>query len=111
MEDGDTIDVIEWSINTVATESVLISPSCENGENPILIQVRGIGKADHKVFYMMGRNTPPRNLLLDYCNRTAAFHECGRLVHCGSYVNPDKTADDLDSVDRDIIDVVPVLRG
>ncbi|XVF82255.1 hypothetical protein PTKIN_Ptkin16aG0030900 [Pterospermum kingtungense] len=113
MEDGDIIDVIEWVRYTVAPQSTFITLPRLKGEIPILIEVQaeeGVARADHyNRFYMMGRNTPLRNLLLDYCDRVSAFYECMRFRLRDSYVNPDKTADDLDLVDGDIIFSIHVL--
>ncbi|XVF82256.1 hypothetical protein PTKIN_Ptkin16aG0031000 [Pterospermum kingtungense] len=115
MEDGDIIDVLEWVRYTVAPQSTFITLPRLKGEIPILIEVQaeeGVARADHyNRFYMMGRNTPLRNLLLYYCDRVSAFYECMRFRLRDSYVNPDKTADDLDLVDGDIIFSMHVLRG
>ncbi|XVF82264.1 hypothetical protein PTKIN_Ptkin16aG0031800 [Pterospermum kingtungense] len=92
MEDGDIIDLVERVITTVATRSTLISLSRVDGEKPIVIAVEGDNEGD-RVYYLMGRNTPLRNLMIDYCDCTGAFYEVMGFNYLGVSIDPDETAD------------------
>lgn len=88
---------------TAATQSTLISLSRVKEEDPIVVKVQGQKQAD-TLNYWMGRKTPLRFLMLDYCERTGAVFEYTRFHLNGLRIKSGKTPDDLKMEDGDVID-------
>ncbi|PPD92074.1 hypothetical protein GOBAR_DD10989 [Gossypium barbadense] len=84
---------------TAATQSTLISLSRVKEEDPIVVKVQGQTQAN-TLNYWMGRNTPLRFLMRDYCERTGAVFKY-TTFHVDAST---KTPHDLGMEDGDIID-------
>ncbi|MBA0813520.1 hypothetical protein Gohar_027365 [Gossypium harknessii] len=107
MKDGDTI-VVSRRRNfrpTAATQSTLITlPLAVVGEKPVVLKVKDFSADGALYYYLIGRNTPMKNLLHDYADRINELYEqvsltCSRLCS----IDMGKTADDLGLEDGDVI--------
>ncbi|OMP09840.1 Small ubiquitin-related modifier, SUMO [Corchorus olitorius] len=91
---------------TASTQSTLICLPRAQGEGHIILKVQRQGAAE-QLSYQIGRNTPLRDLMLDFCDRTGLVFHCTRFLHPeGSRICPLQTANDLKLEDEDIIDAM-----
>ncbi|KAG4127013.1 hypothetical protein ERO13_D10G192100v2 [Gossypium hirsutum] len=107
MKDGDTIAVSRRRNfrPTAATQSTLITlPLAVVGEKPVVLKVKHFRADGALYYYLIGRNTPMKNLLHDYADRINELYEQVNLS-CFRFCSIDmgKTADDLGLEDGDVI--------
>ncbi|KAA3481343.1 Small ubiquitin-related modifier, SUMO [Gossypium australe] len=98
MKDGDTIDVLGRRNfrPTAATQSTLITlPLVVDGEKPVVLKVKDCTE-DGALYYLIGRNTPMKNLLHDYADCINELYEHVKFscVKC-CCIGMRETADDL----------------
>ncbi|XVF00259.1 hypothetical protein REPUB_Repub03eG0269700 [Reevesia pubescens] len=98
---------MDMSRRPAATKSVLVTLSdLVKGEKRIVLKVQGEKEAD-EFCYWMGRETPLRNLMIDYTERIGvAFNFVRFHIYDGSPIIPDFTPDTYQMEDGDIITVI-----
>ncbi|GAV84291.1 Rad60-SLD domain-containing protein [Cephalotus follicularis] len=85
-----------------ATKETIITFPIGKDDNSVILRVQK-QKVDD-VIYRIGRKTPMRRLMLDYCVRMGFVYETVKFSFDGSRLSMTQTADDLELEDDDIID-------
>ncbi|MBA0788268.1 hypothetical protein Gotri_027265, partial [Gossypium trilobum] len=88
-----------------ATQSTLITlPLAVAGEKPVVLKVKDFREDGALYYYLIGRNTPMKNLLHDYADRINELYEHVSFICCRfCRIDMGKTADDLGLEDGDVI--------
>ncbi|MBA0813516.1 hypothetical protein Gohar_027361, partial [Gossypium harknessii] len=100
---------MERSRRITATQSTLISLSeseVKDNEERILLKLQSGLKHADQYYYWMGRNTPFKELIIDYTRRIDVPLSSVRFLFDGSPINPLFSANRLELEDGDSIDVI-----
>ncbi|KAB2010119.1 hypothetical protein ES319_D10G214600v1 [Gossypium barbadense] len=100
---------METSRRITATQSTLISLSeseVKDNEERILLKLQSGLKHADQYYYWMGRNTPFKELIIDYSRRIDVPLSSERFLFDGSPINPLFSANRLELEDGDSIDVI-----
>jgi len=105
---NDTVPTTAAS--TVAAEAAVAGGN-KDSETPKHVSLKVVSQDGTEVYFKIKRKTVLRKLIDSYCSRAAVSPSSMRFLYDGRRIDGDKTPEDMDMEDDDIIDAVLQQMG